>query len=178
MVHCHTCSWRYPIHHCSPPTASHPSLHASSPTANHPSLPAAPHCQPPLTACLSSHCLTSYCAPTASPALLGSNKKVTSRKMARKQARLEKKARRSNKTQEGLPQCPPQGHGTAREVHGQGKKRSADSSAAGSASRLEGSSQTSHISSNMTEVSGLGLEVLSTACVIVFCECKATGSKK
>ena len=73
--------------------------------------------------------------------------------MARKQARQKKKARRNHKNQEVLPEHPPQGHGAVEEVHGRRKRRTADNADAKGASGLKGSSQISHTSSNLSEVS-------------------------
>lgn len=128
--------------------------------------PASPSLLPLPPASLLPHCLTPHsspllphppCTPTAGPTLLGSNKKVASRKMARKQARLEKKARRNNKSQEGLPQRPSQGRSAVREVHKQDKRtRPSESTAAEGASGQKDSSQMLHTSSNQTEVNRVG----------------------
>ena len=138
-----------------------------------------PYCLPPHSSpCLPPHsfpCLPPTpspllpphpCPPTASCALLGSNKKVASRKMARKQARLEMKARRNNKSQEGLPQHPPQGRNPVREVHKRGKgTMPLENTAAEVASGQKDSSQMSHTSTNQTKVNRVGREVLCTFCV-------------
>ena len=138
------------------------------PTASH--LTSPPYCLPPHSSpCLPPHsfpCLPPTpspllppppCTPAASCALLGSNKKVASRKMARKQARLEKKARRNNKSQEGLLQHPPQGRNPVREVHKRGKgTKPLENTAAEGASGQKDSSQMSHTSSNPTKVNRVG----------------------
>ena len=106
---------------------------------------------------------------TDNASFLRGNKKAASRKAARKQARLEKKARRS-KSQEGLLQRPLEGHGDGspapRGPHGPGKRKwSSENPAGESASGHKGSSQMLHTGSKQPEVHKVVCDVVYMYCV-------------